>query len=52
MDTIPSAVTDSRRTPLATLAREQQQQVTESLGNVLPGRAAKRVAVAAFTSSL
>lgn len=50
--TIPSRVADTRRTPLATLAREGQQIVTESLAEVLPGRSGKRVAVAAFTSSL
>jgi len=49
---IPSRVTDSRRTPLATIAREQQPAVSRSLEQVLPGNAGKRVAVAAFTSSL
>lgn len=52
MDTIPSRVADTRRTPLATIAREQQQIVTDSLKQVLPGNAGRRVAVASFTSSL
>ncbi len=52
MNFIASRVTDSRRTPLSTLAREEQQAVSESLEQVLPGRSAKRVAVASFTSSL
>jgi FXSXX-COOH protein len=52
MNFIASRVIDSRHTPLSTLARDEHQAVTESLQQVLPEGAAKRVAVAAFTSSI